>query len=83
MWLIYIYAGTDCNKIQINLIVTFLQMSYLLFLGLFTHFVLTELKPLNSDGLSGITVSEWIIYVWMFSLASQEIEQVSKQSVIF
>ena len=59
----------------------------MILLGLFTHFVLTELKPLDSDGISGVTVYEWIIYVWVFSLGCQEVKQVcdeisSKRDVI-
>ena len=54
----------------------FFQMSYIILLWLLTHFVLTELKPLASDGISGISVYEWTIYIWMFALVSQEIEQV-------
>ena len=51
-------------------------MSFIILLLLFTHFVLTELKPLASDGMSVVSVYEWIIYIWVFSLVCQEIEQV-------
>ena len=48
----------------------------MILLGLLTHFVLTELKPLES---SGVTAYEVIIYVWVFSLVCQEIKQVCKK----
>ena len=54
----------------------------MILLVLFTHFVLTELKPLDGNGVQEITPYEWLIYIWMLSFTVQEAKQVCSLSFL-
>lgn len=53
-----------------------LQISYLVFLGLYTHFVLTKLAPVSS--ISEISVYEWLVHIWVISMLVDELVQVMR-----
>jgi hypothetical protein len=53
------------------------MLSYTFFLGLLSYFVLTELRPFRH--LSLITVSEWVLVIWIISHLVEELVQVFGQ----
>ena len=53
-------------------------MSYLIFLGLYSHFILTELAPINS--VSDITWYEWFTMAYVVCLTIEEMIQVLKHT---
>ena len=58
----------------------FLQTSFVVFLSIFSYFVLTELAPVSS--VSDVTVWEWVVYVWVASLVLQEFQQVCTKALL-
>ena len=55
-----------------------LQVTYVIFLGLFSHVLLSVLEPI--DSVSQVSAYEWVIYIWVGSIALQEIQQVREIS---
>ncbi len=55
-------------------IIWILQMTWIGFLGLFTHFLLTELRPVETA--SEVTVYEWLVLCWVASMTLDEFKQV-------
>ena len=51
-----------------------LQVTYVIFLGLFSHVLLSVLEPI--DSVSQVSAYEWVVYIWVGSIALQEIQQV-------
>ncbi len=54
------------------------KVSYMIFLGLFTYVLLTDLKEVDYK-TGDMAVREWIVFAWVVSLTIDEIAQVNMQ----
>ncbi|ELT91987.1 hypothetical protein CAPTEDRAFT_196769 [Capitella teleta] len=61
------YYTAPINKFLWNMV------SYLVFLGIFTHFILSELRPVSK--FEDVTIYEWLVNVWAFCITTEEITQ--------
>lgn len=56
--------------------VVVLQLSQLVYLGLFSYFVLVDLQPLDSVTHAAPAVTEWVIWAWTATLFMEQIRKV-------
>ena len=52
----------------------------MIFLGLFTHFLLTELAPV--DSASKVSIYEWLVLLWVVCITMEETKQVDQMTVL-
>ena len=54
------------------------QVSWLMFMGIFTHFLLNALRPVKS--LSEVSIYEYLVIGWVVCISLDELKQVMKHS---
>lgn len=58
------------------------QLSQVVYLGLFSYFVLVDLQPIGNGTHAAPAITEWIIWMWTLTLFIEQVRKVGDRFIL-